>query len=80
MNALCNSQVDELNKYLKTGFPAGEEPVTFERYTGQENQEQRAAIATSPPDILLTNFMMLELLLTRVATSSRSGTTRPMTT
>jgi len=37
----------------------------FARYTGQESNETREAIAKSPPDILLTNFMMLELLLTR---------------
>jgi len=63
MNALCNSQVDELNKFLKTGFGNGAEPVTFARYTGQESQEERAAIAANPPDILLTNFMMLEPIL-----------------
>ena len=36
MNALANSQYNELKKYLKDGFPAGSEPVTFARYTGQE--------------------------------------------
>src|SRR5262249_24978640 len=35
------------------------------RYTGQEDQETRQSIAENPPDILLTNFMMLELLMTR---------------
>ena len=65
MNALCNSQMEELAKFLGVGFAAGSEPVTFARYTGQENPQQRAAIAANPPDILLTNFMMLELLLTR---------------
>ena len=35
------------------------------RYTGQESQEERRRIADDPPDILLTNFMMAELLLTR---------------
>lgn len=40
-------------------------PVTFERYTGQEGMETRERISNSPPDILLTNFMMLELLMTR---------------
>src|SRR5207249_4370436 len=44
---------------------AGQEPVRFDRYTGQENQERRDAIAANPPDILLTNYVMLELLLTR---------------
>jgi hypothetical protein len=59
MNALANSQLGELKKYL-----AGSS-VTFRRYTGQENQTERAEIIASPPDILLTNYMMLELILTR---------------
>jgi len=35
------------------------------RYTGQEERSERERIAQSPPDMLLTNFMMLELILTR---------------
>ena len=65
MNALANSQFNELEKFLCLGFPPGQPPVTFQRYTGQESQEERQAIITDPPDILLTNYVMLELLLTR---------------
>jgi len=65
MNALANSQLIELGKFLKDGFPAGQEPVTFERYTGQEKQADRDRIRNNPPDILLTNYVMLELMLTR---------------
>ena len=65
MNALCNSQYGELQKFLSLGFGNGKEPVRFERYTGQESQEQRDAIVRQPPDILLTNYVMLELMLTR---------------
>ena len=65
MNALANSQLGELDKYLKHGYGAGHEPVTYARYTGQENDERRAEIRRSPPDILLTNYVMLELMLTR---------------
>ena len=65
MNALANSQKGELEKFLERGFPQGHPPVTFERYTGQENEEERARIIANPPDILLTNFVMLELILTR---------------
>ena len=64
MNALANSQVEELNKFLEFGFN-GKPPVTFKRYTGQESQEERAEILRNPPDILLTNYVMLELVLTR---------------
>lgn len=65
MNALANSQIGELEKFLDHGFD-GRRPVTFARYTGQENREERQAIIQDPPDILLTNFVMLELILTRV--------------
>lgn len=65
MNALANSQFGELEKFLKLGFADGKGPVTFERYTGQESEETRTRIITTPPDILLTNYVMLELILTR---------------
>ena len=65
MNALANSQDDELKKFLEIGYPQGQRPVRFARYTGQEKGEARESIRSSPPDILLTNYMMLELLLTR---------------
>jgi ATP-dependent helicase YprA (DUF1998 family) len=64
MNALANSQRGELEKFLLRGFPAGP-PVTFRRYTGQEDPDERRSIWANPPDILLTNYVMLELLLTR---------------
>ncbi|MFF2095970.1 protein kinase [Streptomyces sp. NPDC058202] len=67
MNALANSQLKELEKYLRDGYGAGREPVTFARYTGQEDDEKRKEIRDNPPDILLTNYVMLELMLTRPA-------------
>jgi ATP-dependent helicase YprA (DUF1998 family)/very-short-patch-repair endonuclease len=65
MNALCNSQCEELEKFLQLGYGKGNEPVTFARYTGQESTEERERIAAKPPDILLTNYVMLELIMTR---------------
>src|SRR5271165_1760652 len=65
MNALANSQFGELEKFLCEGFPDGKGPVTFARYTGQERDEKRTRIIQDPPDILLTNYVMLELVLTR---------------
>ncbi|MDQ2888808.1 MAG: DEAD/DEAH box helicase, partial [Chloroflexota bacterium] len=67
MNALANSQMIELKKFLYWGYPDGTSPVTFARYTGQEKGEERNAIIAQPPDILLTNYVMLELILTRAA-------------
>lgn len=65
MNALANSQAEELKKFLEKGYPEGKPPVRFKRYTGQEKGPERDDIRSNPPDILLTNYMMLELLLTR---------------
>ena len=65
MNALCNSQLEELVKFLRLGYGEGNEPVTFARYTGQESNEDRERIAKNPPNILLTNYVMLELIMTR---------------
>lgn len=68
MNALINSQWEELNKY-KMAYeekPNGQPcPFTFDKYTGQEDDEARARIQQTPPNIILTNYMMLELLMTR---------------
>ena len=61
MNALANSQRSELEKFLGIEHPK----VTFDRYTGQEKRPERDAILDNPPDILLTNYVMLELMLTR---------------
>jgi len=63
MNALANSQQEELAKYFKD--QPDELKVTYRRFTGQESREERQDIADNPPDILLTNFVMLELLMTR---------------
>jgi hypothetical protein len=71
MNALANSQVEELRKFL-VDYPANGQPFTYGRYTGQEDDAERARLASNPPDILLTNFMMLELLMTRQNANDRA--------
>lgn len=67
MNALINSQAEEIDKYKryyqeKTGKDF---PIDFGQYTGQEGESERKRIRETPPDIILTNYMMLELILTR---------------
>ncbi|MEI7657730.1 MAG: DEAD/DEAH box helicase, partial [Phycisphaerae bacterium] len=67
LNALINSQTGEFTKYSEnyrnaTGQPF---PISFGQYTGQEEESSRERMRESPPQILLTNYMMLELLLTR---------------
>lgn len=66
MNALINSQYDEIEKY-KIGYEKkGKEfPITFASYTGQEGTDARELVKKDPPDIILTNYMMLELIMTR---------------
>ncbi len=68
MNALINSQFDEFERY-KNNYEAStgkDFPITFGQYTGQEDEEKRTKMREKPPQILLTNYMMLELLLTRL--------------
>ena len=63
MNALINSQFEEIKKYANA---YGEDfPITFAQYTGQEGVDIREKIKTDQPDIILTNYMMLELIMTR---------------
>lgn len=67
LNALINSQEAALagfeeNYRKRTGTSL---PFTFAKYTGQEKQEIRDHLKDNPPDILLTNYMMLELLMVR---------------
>jgi ATP-dependent helicase YprA (DUF1998 family) len=67
MNALVNSQWESLTtvgkEYLaRTGQPM---PVRFEKYTGQEDEATKNRIQQDRPHILLTNFMMLEMMLLR---------------
>jgi len=67
MNALVNSQFEELSRLTeefekRTGR---ELPVRFAKYTGQEGWEERRNIQNNPPHILLTNYVMLELMLVR---------------
>lgn len=92
MNALINSQEEEIKKYelnfLKSKCTPGTEipedkktldekleflktktnfrfPVTYAKYTGQENTDERKRIQNEKPHAILTNYMMLELIMTR---------------
>jgi superfamily II DNA/RNA helicase len=67
MNALINSQFKEIEKFKKTYEEKHNKPfpITFDQYTGQESEEQKEKLRLNPPHILLTNYMMLELVMTR---------------
>jgi hypothetical protein len=67
MNALVNSQFEAL-KALALSYQAcfgRTMPVRFDKYTGQEDDCTKNRIQRDPPHILLTNFMMLEMMLVR---------------
>ena len=67
MNALVNSQVEwlkELNERYRART-GREFPVRFARYTGETGNEARKELRADPPGILLTNYMMGELMLMR---------------
>ncbi|QNA44299.1 DEAD/DEAH box helicase [Lacibacter sediminis] len=96
MNALINSQEEEIKKYeinyLESFLPSGivqekkkktldqilnelyslttnRFPVSYAKYSGQEKQDKREATRQEEPDIILTNYMMLELIMTRASES-----------
>ncbi|MDF5712433.1 MAG: DEAD/DEAH box helicase [Rhizonema sp. NSF051] len=62
MNALINSQKEELDKFLRQ-IPNTH--IRVEQYTGQEDLTKKTEIQNNPPHILLTNYVMLELMLSR---------------
>ena len=73
MNALANDQTERIRHLIRDSGA----PITFGLYTGQtspalredpvEGNERvtRAQIRDNPPDLLLTNYKMLEFLLVR---------------
>jgi superfamily II DNA/RNA helicase len=62
MNALINSQKEEFDKFLKQ---VPNSHIRVEQYTGQEKFDRKNEIQENPPHILLTNYVMLELMLSR---------------
>ncbi|MCR4413455.1 MAG: DEAD/DEAH box helicase [Thermoguttaceae bacterium] len=67
MNALVNSQFLSLqtlreNYERRTGRSF---PVTFAKYTGDTQEAARTELRNHPPQIMLTNYVMAELLLVR---------------
>lgn len=67
MNALVNSQLQALQRLKETyeRHTGRRFPVTFAKYTGDTTGEARVALQQHPPQILLTNYVMAELLLVR---------------
>ncbi|MDX2282577.1 MAG: DEAD/DEAH box helicase [Bacteroidia bacterium] len=68
MNALINSQHEEIERKFKEKLEA-DFPISFAKYTGQQSQTERDQVREQQHDILLTNYMMLELIMTRATES-----------
>ncbi len=68
MNALINSQFEEFKRYQHNYEAATGKsfPISYGQYTGQEKEDKRQLMRDNPPQVLLTNYMMLELLLARL--------------
>ena len=67
MNALVNSQYEALKRFKEQyEHQYGQKcPIAFEKYTGQESEEFKTRVQQNPPHIILTNYVMLELMLVR---------------
>ncbi|MFF3595644.1 DEAD/DEAH box helicase [Kitasatospora indigofera] len=71
MNALATDQALRINDYLRdndealTGVTAGLYIGDVSKTRYERVETNRAAMQTSPPDILITNYKMLDLLLQR---------------
>ncbi|MGY2944946.1 DEAD/DEAH box helicase [Thermostichus sp. MS-CIW-34] len=67
MNTLVNSQYQSLQalceRYERNYHRPF--PVRFARYTGETSENERDQLRRDPPQILLTNYVMAELLLVR---------------
>ena len=59
MNALANDQVRRIEE------ATADIPVTYGLFVGPVDDQERDAIRRDPPDILITNYVMLDWMLTR---------------
>lgn len=59
MNALANDQVRRIEK------ATADVPVTSGLFVGPVDDQERDAMRRNPPDILITNYVMLDWMLTR---------------
>lgn len=59
MNALASDQLRRIEKAI------GDEAITFGIFIGSTPQTQRKKMLDQPPDILITNYVMLDRLITK---------------
>ncbi len=64
MNALINSQEKAIEDMV-ANLGSQRNLIRFARYTGQEDISAKEKLQKHPPHILLTNYVMLELMMSR---------------
>ena len=67
MNALVNSQLQALERFRRNyqQRTGRDFPLRFAKYTGETKDEEREDMRARPPHILLTNYVMGELMMVR---------------
>jgi len=64
MNALASDQLDRINKAVEG------QNIRVASFIGSTPQQQRDSLISEPPDILITNYVMLDRLITKCDTRS----------
>lgn len=64
MNALAGDQLRRIDDAVES------HPITVGCFIGSTSREERARIILDPPDILITNYVMLDRLITKTETHS----------
>ena len=77
MNALATDQVERTQRLIATD--ARLKGVSVGLYVGAESQERRRALRQNPPDVLLTNYRMLDLLLLNPKDAGLFASSHPRT-
>ena len=74
MNALANDQIRRIQGIV--GRLASDQPITVDLFVGSVEETKRKAIRKNPPDILITNYVMLDWMLTRLKDQQIFATSR----
>nr|MCU0677099.1 DEAD/DEAH box helicase [Myxococcota bacterium] len=77
MNALATDQIERTHRLIATD--ARLKGVSVGLYVGAESQERRRALRQNPPDVLLTNYRMLDLLLLNPKDAGLFASSHPRT-
>lgn len=77
MNALATDQDERMKRLIATDERL--KGVSVGLYVGAESQDKRRALRRNPPDVLLTNYRMLDLLLLNPKDAGLFASSHPRT-